>query len=216
MATELKLRRGTTAQHSTFTGAAGEITVDTDKKTVVVHDGVTAGGKPLLKAEQVSAFGLTLIDDADAAAARATLGAQASLGFTPVRQGGASGQDPGTTLLLGWDGSVGAITAQASALYLGRILHQRSDVTVRSMNLNLLTTSGVYQYEHANGENTGGPASQPGYGILVVLNTEGFCAQILFSGATGRNGPETVFYRCWYVPNGTGSTVWKKLSFTED
>ena len=75
MATQLTLRRGTTAQHSTFTGAAGEITVDTDKKTVVVHDGVTAGGKPLLKAEQVSAFGLTLIDDPDAATARATLGA---------------------------------------------------------------------------------------------------------------------------------------------
>jgi hypothetical protein len=41
------LRRGTTAEHSTFTGLVGEITVDTDKDTVVVHDGVTPGGKPL-------------------------------------------------------------------------------------------------------------------------------------------------------------------------
>jgi len=47
MATELKLRRGTTAQHSTFTGAEAEVTVDTDKETVVVHDGTTAGGFPL-------------------------------------------------------------------------------------------------------------------------------------------------------------------------
>jgi len=47
MATELKLRRGTTAQHSTFTGAEAEVTVDTDKETVVVHDGSTAGGFPL-------------------------------------------------------------------------------------------------------------------------------------------------------------------------
>lgn len=46
MATQLQLRRGTTAQTASFTGATGEITVDTDKKVVVVHDGVTAGGIP--------------------------------------------------------------------------------------------------------------------------------------------------------------------------
>jgi hypothetical protein len=50
MATELKLRRGTTAQHAAFTGAAAEVTVDTDKDTVVVHDGSTAGGFPLARA----------------------------------------------------------------------------------------------------------------------------------------------------------------------
>lgn len=49
MTTALKLRRGTTAQHASFTGAAGEVTVDTTKKTAVVHDGTTAGGFPLLK-----------------------------------------------------------------------------------------------------------------------------------------------------------------------
>jgi hypothetical protein len=48
MSKQLKLRRGTTAQHSTFTGAEGEVTVDTTKDTLVVHDGATAGGKPLL------------------------------------------------------------------------------------------------------------------------------------------------------------------------
>lgn len=48
MSTQLKLRRGSTADHGTFVGASGEITVDTSKKTVVVHDGVTSGGTPLL------------------------------------------------------------------------------------------------------------------------------------------------------------------------
>lgn len=42
-------RRGTTAQHASFTGLNAELTVDTDKEVVVVHDGVTAGGFPLLK-----------------------------------------------------------------------------------------------------------------------------------------------------------------------
>lgn len=47
MATQIQTRRGTTAQHSSFTGAAGEVTVDTDKDTIVVHDGATAGGQEL-------------------------------------------------------------------------------------------------------------------------------------------------------------------------
>ena len=47
MAKLLKLRRGTTSQHSSFTGAEGECTVDTDKETLVVHDGSTAGGHPV-------------------------------------------------------------------------------------------------------------------------------------------------------------------------
>lgn len=49
MSTKVQFRRGTTTEHSTFTGAVGEITVDTTKDTVVVHDGATAGGHPLLK-----------------------------------------------------------------------------------------------------------------------------------------------------------------------
>ena len=42
-------RRGTTSAHTSFTGLAGELTVDTTKNTVVVHDGSTAGGYPLSK-----------------------------------------------------------------------------------------------------------------------------------------------------------------------
>jgi hypothetical protein len=44
-------RRGTTAQHASFTGLLGELTVDTDKDTVVVHDGSLAGGYPLARAK---------------------------------------------------------------------------------------------------------------------------------------------------------------------
>ena len=49
MAKQLKLRRGTTTQHSSFTGAEGELTIDTTKDTAVVHDGSQAGGRPLLR-----------------------------------------------------------------------------------------------------------------------------------------------------------------------
>ena len=53
----IQLRRGTTSEHSTFTGLVGEITVDTDKDTIVVHDGTTAGGYPLAKASDAATGG---------------------------------------------------------------------------------------------------------------------------------------------------------------
>ena len=45
----IQFYRGTTAQHSGYRGPAGECTVDTTKNTLVVHDGVKAGGYPLVK-----------------------------------------------------------------------------------------------------------------------------------------------------------------------
>ena len=49
MPDQLQLRGGTTSEHNSFTGVAREVTVDTTKKTLVVHDGSTAGGTPLMK-----------------------------------------------------------------------------------------------------------------------------------------------------------------------
>jgi len=57
MSTARQRRRGTTAQHATFTGLLGEITVDTTKKTLVVHDGATAGGFPLPTLNGVETLG---------------------------------------------------------------------------------------------------------------------------------------------------------------
>jgi hypothetical protein len=45
MATQVQFRRGTTSQNNAFTGAQGEVTVDTDVWTIRIHDGTTAGGK---------------------------------------------------------------------------------------------------------------------------------------------------------------------------
>jgi len=53
MAKLLKLRRGTTTQHGSFTGAEGEVTVDTTKDSLVVHDGSTAGGHPIAKSSDI-------------------------------------------------------------------------------------------------------------------------------------------------------------------
>jgi hypothetical protein len=47
MPTQVQFRRGTTAQNNSFTGAAGELSVNTSNSTIRVHDGSTAGGSEL-------------------------------------------------------------------------------------------------------------------------------------------------------------------------
>lgn len=48
----IRLYRGTTQQHSDYAGPVGEITVDTEKYTVVVQNGAT-GGVPLAREDTV-------------------------------------------------------------------------------------------------------------------------------------------------------------------
>ena len=51
MASRIRFRRGTSTEHATFTGAEAEITVNTTKDTIVLHDGTTAGGFEMLRAD---------------------------------------------------------------------------------------------------------------------------------------------------------------------
>ena len=53
MSIQVKFRRGTTTQHNSFTGANGEITVDTTIKTLRVHDGATVGGIRLARYSEI-------------------------------------------------------------------------------------------------------------------------------------------------------------------
>jgi hypothetical protein len=62
---QVQLRRGTTAQHGSFTGAQGELTVDTDKNALVLHDGATAGGVGMSNAEVTAASSTTARSLAD-------------------------------------------------------------------------------------------------------------------------------------------------------
>ena len=47
MPTQVQFRRGTTAQNNSFTGAAGELSVNTSNRSIRVHVGSTAGGSEL-------------------------------------------------------------------------------------------------------------------------------------------------------------------------
>jgi hypothetical protein len=59
MAITVKFRRGSTTESNAFLGEEGELYIDKDKDTVVVHDGVTTGGKPLATESYVNS-GLSL------------------------------------------------------------------------------------------------------------------------------------------------------------
>lgn len=63
MSTQMQLRGGTTAETLLVTGAQREVTVDTDKNTVVVHDGVTPGGFPVASEAQVADSTYFYLDD---------------------------------------------------------------------------------------------------------------------------------------------------------
>lgn len=60
MPTQVQLRRGTDTQTSSFTGAAGEITVNLTNDSIHVHDGSTAGGFELARADLSNAAGTTV------------------------------------------------------------------------------------------------------------------------------------------------------------
>lgn len=83
MADQLQLRGGSTAQHASFTGALREVTVDTDKKTVVVHDGTTVGGNPLLR-QDLSNLPAGTIDNADINASAAIALTKLGTGALPT------------------------------------------------------------------------------------------------------------------------------------
>jgi hypothetical protein len=64
MASRIKFRRGSTTEHASFTGAEGEITVNTTKDTLVVHDGATAGGFEMMRSD-LDNIGSTVIPAAN-------------------------------------------------------------------------------------------------------------------------------------------------------
>lgn len=51
----VQFRRGSADQHEDFTGAIGEVTMDTTNNTLRVHDGETAGGTVLAKKSEIPA-----------------------------------------------------------------------------------------------------------------------------------------------------------------
>lgn len=54
MSRQIQIRRGTAAEHNDFTGAIGEITMDTTNNSLRVHDGSTVGGHNILNETKIT------------------------------------------------------------------------------------------------------------------------------------------------------------------
>ena len=57
--TKVLLKRGNTAQNNNYTGVSGELTIDTQLKTLRVHDGVTAGGNAITASGAIGSYSNT-------------------------------------------------------------------------------------------------------------------------------------------------------------
>ena len=143
MATAIQFRRGTTAQHGSFTGLVGEITVDTDLDTLRVHDGSTAGGTRLAKYSEVVA-----------AATGDITSVVAGSGLT----GGATDGD--ATISIDYANIAGSLVPSANVTYdLGSLANQWRDIYVGPGSLYVNGTkvlednSGTIQFTADNNQN---------------------------------------------------------------
>ena len=60
MTKQVQRRRGTATQHTSFTGADGEISVNTTNKSIHVHDGVTTSGFEAARIDLTNVTGATV------------------------------------------------------------------------------------------------------------------------------------------------------------
>ena len=147
MPKEVRLRRGTTSSHSSFTGAQGEATVDTDKKVLVVHDGATVGGFPQARQSDVENVGIKTLESDGAISEQYAL---VKIGSTATRVAacGASDIPWGIALnttsgagesvrvaMLGSLSSLGRYAVAAGAISQGAFLEPAASGRVQAMGI---------------------------------------------------------------------------------
>ena len=174
MPNQILRRRGTAAQHTSFTGGTAELTVDTTNLTVKIHDSSTVGGFPFHK----FASAKTTLDANGIVYAASTTTLTTSTAFTW----------DGTTLTV--DGDLTFTGAQTIATSTGALTINTGSAAALNFNINgtnawSITSGSILQ---SNGAQT----IQSSSGILTVTGTGG----LTLSTASNTN--------ILLSPNGTG------------
>ena len=182
MPSVLQFRRGTTSQNNSFTGAVGEISVDTDINTLRVHDGSTVGGSVLVSVTGTQTLtNKTLTSPTiTGVSPTITLGGDLSGSLTLTNLGGGTltatlTKDPTITL-------TGDVTGSATMTNLDNV----SIATTIAANSVALGTDTTGNYVAAG--------STSGNGISGSVSSEGGTFTVT-SNATNANTGSTIVFR---------------------
>jgi len=156
MAKTLQLRRYTTSNLASITGASGELIVDTTKNAITVHDGSTSGGWPTVMANTTSYLGNTYVSG--------------NIYATTITTTAGSGKN----LILDPDGLADVILPPLTELYV-----QSSNTSVNTTSGAVIITGGlgVGGNVYANAVYSNGLLTTTGNGIGYATGSGGTVAQ---------------------------------------
>ena len=170
MPTQVQWRRGTTTQHNSFTGAAGEVTVDTTLDTLRVHDGSTAGGIRLAKFSEITSGDITAVVAGTGLSGGATSGS-ATLNLSHL--GLESLSDPNDDQIVFWDDSAGA----TAFLDIG------SGLSISGTTL----SSSITQYADSDARGAVSVTDSGGDGSLAYNSSTGVITCLLYTSPSPRD-----------------------------
>lgn len=181
MAKAIKLRQGTADEHAAFTGAMAEVTFDTTNNTVVLHDGITAGGIPMAKLSDVP-VDLTDLTDVDNNLTGGTGGAAAFSGTTYVVTVASGTNTYGT----------------GNKYYIAGFLDASPTVT--------LTEGETYRFDQSDSTNTGHPLKFSTTANGTLDGGSEYTTGVTYNGVPGQAnayteitvevGAPTLYYYC--------------------